>query len=212
MYLELPTNDKEIFEQYLTFMNPFFNLTPNEIKVLAALLFLYKESQGGKESFRWGYVFSTEGKNRVKEFTGMNTNQVNLTISSMSKKQIMGDDIIIKEPHKHINPKCVMDPIANPVIQITFKIDGQETKKESAPVQVIPETRGDNPRDRDEVWNGSDDSYPDMVSTIPQLEEKDQYQPTKGRDDGYISPGKFSAGDAIPVRKVYTEPEESRSS
>lgn len=211
MYLEINTDNSKIYEQYLTFLNPFLNLTPNEIKVLAAVLFLYRETEGGKEEFRWGYVFSTEGKARLKDFTEMNANQINLTLSSMSKKQMLGEDILIKEPYKHIHPKCVLDPIKNPFIQIKFKFEDEQVEtKVQEPLPVTTEARTDNNRDREEVWDRSEDFHPNMVSAVPQYEEEDK--PVNRKDSGkYISPREFSRNYAIPVRKVHTEPEKSES-
>lgn len=209
MYLEINTDEHKVYEQYLTFMNPFFNLTPNEVKVLAAVLYLYRESEGGKEEFRWGYIFSTEGKARIKNLAEMNSNQVNLTLSSMGKKTMLGEPLIVKEPYKRLHEKCVVDPVKNPVIHITFKIDGTETKvPKTQEIKANTETGRNNNTNREKVRTERRTSDPIMVAPVSQHEEEDSNLDKKG-DGRYLSPEQFSRDYAIPVRKVYSEGEQN---
>jgi len=120
MEINIPTNITKIHEQYLTFMNIFFNLTPNEIKLISAILTIYKETEGAKENIRWGYVFSKEGKGLIEQHSGMNKNQINLTLSALSKKEYQGNPILEKTPYRAITEGLRVDPINNPYIKINF--------------------------------------------------------------------------------------------
>ena len=118
MEINIPTNINKIHEQYLTFMNIFFNLTPNEIKLISAILTIYKETEGAKENIRWGYVFSKEGKSLIEQQSNMNKNQINLTLSALSKKEYQGNPILQKSPYRAITEGLRVDPISNPSIKI----------------------------------------------------------------------------------------------
>lgn len=128
MEIRIPTNKTLIYEQFLGFMNPFYKLTPNEVKVLAAILMIYKETVGAAEHVRWGYVFSTEGRERMKTTTEMNGNQLGLTFTQMYKKTIGGHTLLVKEPFKHVHPSMCIDPIEHP--EITFKFIEQHEQEE----------------------------------------------------------------------------------
>ena len=60
----VPSDKKKVYLQYLTFLNPFLNLTNNEAKVVAEILYYYKQSEGAKEHIRWDWVFSTETRKK----------------------------------------------------------------------------------------------------------------------------------------------------
>ena len=146
MEINIPTNITKIHEQYLTFMNIFFNLTPNEIKLISAILTIYKETEGAKENIRWGYVFSKEGKGLIEQHSGMNKNQINLTLSALSKKEYQGNPILEKTPYRAITEGLRVDPINNPYIKINFVF--VENNKEDGTKSEAEEP--DN-RDREEI-------------------------------------------------------------
>lgn len=208
MYLEVVATKEDIFEKFMTFLKPVFDLTTNEVKVLAAILLRYKESEGAADKVRWNYVFSTEGRKEVADFAEMNTNQLNLTISSMRKK-----DVILDDPYTHVKSEYIVDPLKDRQITIIFTISGQEKQTFKPEVQEVyrpdTSTSRDYHTDREEAQFDPGRGYPSMVSTISQHEEENIPKHNQRRDDGYISPEKFSLSNAFPVRKVYTEPEEN---
>jgi hypothetical protein len=201
MYLEINTNTTKVYEQYLTFLKPILDLTSNEVKVLAALLFLYQETAGAKEKIRWSYVFSTEGKESIRDRAGMNANQLNLTFTSLRKKEIL-----LEEPHKHIASRYIINPVSDSKIVLIFNIADELKKEERVEVQSVTSTADrDNSGDREEVQSESSGSYTPMVSAVPQYKEEDKPISNKRRE-AYLSPEEFSRHYAIPVRQVYSEP------
>ena len=168
MEINIPTNINKIHEQYLTFMNIFFNLTPNEIKLISAILTIYKETEGAKENIRWGYVFSKEGKSLIEQQSNMNKNQINLTLSALSKKEYQGNPILQKTPYRAITEGLRVDPIGNPSIKINF-VFVENNKKDD----IKPKAKESDNRDREEISIKSAREPKVVEPTVPSDEGQD---------------------------------------
>lgn len=185
MQINIPTNDKKIFEQYFMFMNAFFNLTPNEIKLIAAVLSIYKETEGAKENIRWGYVFSKEGRDMIEEQSEMNKNQINLTLSALSKKEYQGHPLLLKQPYKALNQVLCIDPIADPEIHIHFIF--QNTTND-----IKPQAAEDNNRDRGEV-QPIEEGEPETMGTTVSYDEGEDSDDSEEEPRRTLPPGYFSS-------------------
>ena len=183
MEINIPTNITKIHEQYLTFMNIFFNLTPNEIKLISAILTIYKETEGAKENIRWGYVFSKEGKGLIEQHSGMNKNQINLTLSALSKKEYQGNPILEKTPYRAITEGLRVDPINNPYIKINFVF--VENNKEDGTKSEAEEP--DN-RDREEIPI-EPRGEPEVVEPTVSLDESEDTEVDSSYTPKRVPPG-----------------------
>lgn len=203
MYVQIKSTPEKIYEQVLTFMNPFYNLTPNEIKVVAAILRLYKETEGAQEKIRWGYVFSTEGKDQIKDATGMDTNKLNLTFTGLRKKTFQGEPILLKEPIARIQENLCIDPMNYSEITVEFILPDHEAPAPAVisevPETVVPEpedyvvlendpeTEGDYPEDREEIPDDWDPSITPVGEPVHTHTETHRKESEKGERD--LPPG-----------------------
>lgn len=187
MVINIPTSSDRIYEQYFTFMNPFFNLTPNEIKLVAAMLTLYKETEGAKETIRWGYVFSKEGKDFIERQSGMNKNQITLTLSGLNKKTYQGQPILLKEPYKALHPVICIDPTESPTITINF-VFNQEKKQDD--IEQAPER--DNNEYREEVQDIAP-REPEVMEPAVSYDEGENTEVSTNESPRKLPPGFLSS-------------------
>lgn len=119
----VPSNSRKIYAQYLTFMNPFFNLTNNEIRLIGEVMYYYKQSEGAKEEIRWDWVFSTETRKKIKTSLKMNDNTFNTTLNKLRNKKLIDGN--------KIDDRLVIDPSKEFDVVIKFKLK-DETKSEKS--------------------------------------------------------------------------------
>jgi hypothetical protein len=119
----VPSDKKKVYLQYLTFLNPFLNLTNNEAKVVAEILYYYKQSEGAKEHIRWDWVFSTETRKKIKEDLDMTDSTFNTVLNKLRSKSIITEN--------SLNKNMIIDPDDDFEIVVKFKFNNETRVKEN---------------------------------------------------------------------------------
>tara|TARA_R110002020_G_scaffold51362_6_gene145359 strand:- start:6648 stop:7205 length:558 start_codon:yes stop_codon:yes gene_type:complete len=163
--INIPTDDKRVYKQILSFMNFLMGATPQERDVIAELIVLNHEYAALPVDKRAKFVLSTDMRKEVREKLEIEEKQYNGLISRLKKIQYMGNPVLSSEGI--LNPGLLFKPDSdgleiqikmsmskqplhrtpekeNKVIPIEEPIKKEEPKKsgETAPRKLAPPSNG----------------------------------------------------------------------
>ena len=92
--LEINTNSRKFYRQYVALLNPMFTLRSKVLDVLAELLYFNNKLKDIPAEHRWKIIMDHDTKNEIKNNLGISAGSLDNTLSELRKKGILIDNQI----------------------------------------------------------------------------------------------------------------------